>query len=61
MRINFKFAAPNMAYNEAFFLLVDDESIVAGDKYEEVKLGLRIRSQTAPLDAPFSVTHIYYA
>ncbi len=50
-----------MAYNEAFFLLVDDESIVAGDEYEEVKLGLRIRSETAPLDAPFSVTHIYYA
>lgn len=57
----FKAMTPNMAYNEAFFLLVDDESIVAGDEYEEVKLGLRIRSETAPLDAPFSVTHIYYA
>eukprot|EP01083_Nonionella_stella_P053633 141802_1 len=58
----FKAMTPNMAYNEAFFLLVDDESIVAGDEYEEIKFGMRIRSQIgANTMASFGLTHIYYA
>ena len=53
--------ATEIAYNEAFYLLLDDESVVAGDKYEEIKLGLRIRSQIGAGIASFGVTHIYYA
>jgi len=57
----FKPMATEIAYNEAFYLLLDDESVVAGDKYEEIKLGLRIRSQIGAGLASFGVTHIYYA
>lgn len=51
-----------IAYNEAFYLLLDDESVVAGDEYEEIKFGMRIRSQIgANTMASFGLTHIYYA
>ncbi len=54
-------AAKEMAHNEAFYPLVDDENIVPGNEAKEVELGLRIRSDSSPFDAAFGLTHIYYA
>ena len=50
-----------IAYNEAFYPLLDDKDLVKGDKAEPVELGFRIRSETNPRGAAISITHIYYA
>jgi hypothetical protein len=48
-----------VAYNEAFYPIIDDKSIATGD----VELGLRIRSDlhTNPYHASFELTHLYWA
>ena len=56
----FKFTK-EISYNEAFYPLVDDDNLISGDKAESVELGIRIRSELAPRDAAFGITHIYYA
>ena len=45
-----------VAYNEAFFPLVDNKELASGD----VELGIRIRSEIDPHNAGFALTHIYY-
>ena len=50
-----------IAYNEAFYPLVDDKDLVKGDEAEPVELGLRLRSMKDPRNAGFQITHIYYA
>jgi len=57
----FKVLTKEIAYNQAFYPFVNDESLVTGDEPEAVELGLRIRSESSPKDASFSLTHIYYA
>lgn len=57
----FKALTKEIAYNQAFYPLVNDESLVTGDEPEAVEIGLRIRSESNPKDASFSLTHIYYA
>ncbi len=52
--------AQEIAHNEAFYPLVDDETI-GGDEAKEVELGIRIRSESDPLNAGLQLTHIYYA
>ena len=50
-----------MAYNEAYYLLMDDKDFITGDKAEAVEMGIRIRSEENPHNAAFGITHIYYA
>ena len=46
-----------IAYNEAFYPLVNDKELASGD----VELGFRLRSEIDPRGAALAVTHIYYA
>lgn len=48
-----------MSHNEAFYPLLNDDTL-GGDESVEIELGLRIRSESSPLDASFGITHIYY-
>eukprot|EP00558_Chaetoceros_sp_UNC1202_P010884 CAMPEP_0197243762 /NCGR_PEP_ID=MMETSP1429-20130617/9101_1 /TAXON_ID=49237 /ORGANISM="Chaetoceros sp., Strain UNC1202" /LENGTH=881 /DNA_ID=CAMNT_0042704027 /DNA_START=58 /DNA_END=2703 /DNA_ORIENTATION=- len=50
--------ASEIAYNEAYYKLVDDASVATG---EPVELGIRIRSTEDPKKASFGITHIYWA
>ncbi len=50
-----------MAYNEAYYLLMDDKNFIKGDTPEPVEIGIRFRSKENPKDAALSLTHIYYA
>jgi len=49
------------AYNEEFFILLDDEEFTQSEDGEPVELGIRIRSETDPNNAGISIAHIYYA
>lgn len=59
-RAKFMEYSKEVAYNEAFYIFVDDENIVSGDEPEEIEFGLRIRSEENPKDASFGITHFYY-
>ena len=48
---------PEIAYNEAFYPLLDDKELASGD----VELGFRMRSEIDPRVAALAFTHIYYA
>jgi hypothetical protein len=50
--------AVEIAYNQAIFPFLDDDS-VKGDP--GVELGLRLRSESDPKNLAISVTHIYYS
>lgn len=47
---------PEMAYNNAIFRLVNDETLKG-----TVELGIRVRSESKPRDAGTSICHIYWA
>ena len=47
---------PEMAYNQAIFRLVNDESLKG-----PVELGIRLRSELDPKGAGTSICHIYWA
>jgi len=49
-------AYPEMAYNNAMYPLVTDETLRG-----PVELGLRPSSESKPKEAGLSVTHLYYA
>ena len=51
----------SMAYNEAFYLFMDDKDLVQGDEPVSVELGIRLRSESNPKGAGLGITHIYYA
>jgi hypothetical protein len=53
----FKAMIGEVAYNQAFFPLVDDDTLPVGN----VELGIRLKSETNPKDAGMGVTHIYWA
>lgn len=50
-----------MAYNEAFYLLMDDKDLVQGDEPVSLELGIRLRSESDPKGVGLGITHIYYA
>ena len=51
----------SMAYNEAFYLFMDDKDFVQGDEPVSLELGIRLRSESDPKGAGLGITHIYYA
>ena len=46
-----------VAYNQAFYPFVTDESINGSN----IELGLRLSSELEPKGAALSITHIYYS
>lgn len=50
-----------IAYNEAFYPLMDDKDFVKGDKPVSLELGIRVRSETDPIGVNLAISHIYYA
>jgi len=50
-----------IAYNEAFYPLLDDKDFITGDEPEAVEIGMRVRSEENPYHAGLTITHIYYA
>ena len=50
-----------IAYNEAFYPLLDDKDFLTGNDRKNVEVGFRIRSESDPLNAGISFTHVYYA
>jgi hypothetical protein len=51
----FKTFTKEFAYNEAYYPLIDDETITG-----DIELGIRMRSTINPQHASFGVTHIYW-
>lgn len=49
-------AYPEMAYNEAFYRMVNDETLKG-----PVEFAMRARSESDPGKAGFSITHMYWA
>ena len=50
-----------LAYNEVFFKLFDDENFIKSEEGEPVEFAIRTRSVSDPRMAGLSVAHLYYA